>query len=358
MSGLDSLLSVLKTPELAADLSRSPEAWAEIKRQAEIHRFTGRLADATSASLPPSERSWRDEVLMKHHRRHQLFMRQLRIFVDAFADAAIPCVVLKGPLLAERVHTKPYLKNSHDLDLLVPTCDIPAAARLMNTLGFTLRGIFPWPVHRQYVHDIHFTGTGPVRTVEIHYALKVGAHMIPAQEFIDRAVEWQLADGLKCMILSPADECLYLIAHAAGHAFHRLRWLYDALMVAKTLNAAERETVRTRALEMQLTGYFVAADMCCREFFGEPLPLDLSGFKTPWLWSTLQRRHLQKMAQRETYAFGAHVLDICRISGTPLDALRLCVQNSAMKLPTLLYRLRGGATGPEVLARSLTRPDS
>jgi Uncharacterised nucleotidyltransferase len=350
---LDRLLAVLKSPELAAELAPQAGLWAEIKRLAEIHRFSGLLAHSASAWLPASERSWRDGVLMSHHRRHRNFLDQQRAFIDAFGAKGIQCVSLKGPLLAERIHAVPFLKFSHDLDILVPLADIPAATNLMNPLGFSLLGTLPWGLHRKYAHHLNFQGRGEVRMVEMHYALKAGAHLMPGDAFIERAVEWQSSDGLACRVLSPADEVFYLIVHAAGHAFHRLRWLYDALAAAKTLNAADRSSVRALAIEMGLTGYFVAADMGCREFFGEPLPLDLSGFKKPWLWTGLQTRHLRTMTQREDYTFTARSLDVCRMSGTPLSAVRLCLQSAGGKVPTLLYRVTGGPLGPDVLARTI-----
>jgi hypothetical protein len=350
---LDRLLAVLKSPALAGDLAMRPDLWAEIKRLAEIHRLSGLLAHSASPWLPPSERPWRDLVLMTHHRRHQHFLIRLRTFIEAFRAERIECVVLKGPPLAERFHAVPFLKFSHDLDLLVRGYQIQAATRLMEHLGFSLRGDFPWPLHRRYAHHLNFAGNGEVRTVEVHDTLKAGAHLIPADEFVDRAVQWQSVSGLDCRILSPADEVFYLVIHAAGHAFQRLRWLYDALAAAKTLDATDRDRVRSLALKMQLTGYFVAADMACREFFGEALPLDLNGFTRPWLWSALQTRHLRAMAQRGDYSFGRRTLDVCRMSGSPASALRLCLRSGSGKLPTVLYRLRGGAVGPEVLAKTI-----
>jgi hypothetical protein len=290
---------------------------------------------------------------MTHHRRHQIFIDQLRRLIDAFRAEDLPCVVLKGPLLAERVHPVPFLKLSHDLDLLVKRSDIPATARLMERLGFSLSGNLPWSVHQECAHDLQFTGNRQVRTVEVHFALKAGPRVIPAEEFISRAVDWHSVNGFQCRILSPSDEGFYLIVHAAGHAFHRLRWLYDALAQLKTLNASDRARVRALAIETDITGYFFAADLACREFFGEPLPLDLSGFSRPWLWSALQSRHLHTMAQREDYSFALRALDVCRISGSPASALQLCLQNGRGKLSTLLYRLRGGATGPEILAKTI-----
>lgn len=348
VDAFDSFLAVLKTPALAVDLAARTEVWNEIKRLAEVHRLSGVLAYSTSTWLPGAERPWRDQLLMKHHRRHALFLRQLRDILAAFDAARIACVALKGPLLAERIHAVPFLKTSHDLDLVVRRSDIPEAARLMEALGFRLRGNLPWRVHQRYQHDVQFSGDGEVPLVEVHYALKAGANLIPAEEFVNRAVRWRAADGSDFPVLSRADEAFYLVIHAAGHGFHRLRWLYDALTVAKTLDVAEKARVLSLALEMQLTGYFVAGDMACREFFGEALPFDLTGFSRPWLWSSLQTRHVRTMARREVYRFGVHSLDVCRMSGSPLSALRLCLQYARVKLPTMIYR-----GGPDVLATTI-----
>jgi len=349
---LDRLLAVLKTPTRAAEFAPQTELWSEIKRLAEIHRFSGLLAYSTSPSLPQSERSWRDRVLMLHHHRHRVFLDQQQRFSEAFSRQGMACVSLKGPILAERFHAVPFLKLSHDLDLLVRCSDIPAATDLMSSLGFELLGDFPWPLYRRYAHHLNFAGKGEVRMVEVHYALKAGAHLLRGEEFIDRAVSWR-SSGLACRILAPADEVFYLIIHAAGHAFHRLRWLYDARAATKTLSEADKARVRELAIQMGLTGYFVAADMGCREFFGESLGLDLSGFRRPWLWSTLETRHLRTMTQREEYSFAARTLDVCRMSGSPLSAARLCLQSGSGKLPTLLYRFTGGSVGPDVLARTI-----
>jgi len=350
---LDSLLAILKTPELAVEVSRQPEFWAEIKRLAEIHRFSGVLADSTLPWLPASERPWCDRTLMRHYSQHKNFLNQLQALASAFDEAGIPCVALKGPALAERYFAKPFLKFHHDLDLLMRCRDIPAAARLLSQLGFRLIGRYPWAIHRRWVHDVQFRSDADNKLVEIHFALKTGPHMITADGFLERAIPWTFPGGSPALVLSPPDECLYLIAHAAGHTFRRLRWLYDALVVAKTLTAAEREQVRAMALEMRLTGVFVAADMACREFFGEPLPLDLSGFRTPWLWSHLNARHVRAMTRHTQVRFGTRLLDLCRISGSPAEALRLCAQNGLMKVPMLLYRAGRQPQGPDVLMRTM-----
>lgn len=352
-TALGALLAVLKTPALAAELCGDPALWSEIKRLAEVHRLSGLLAWSVSAALPPAERPWRDSVLMTHHSRHQRFTGQLHSLVMELDNAGVPAVVLKGPVLAERFHPVPFLKLSHDLDILVRMSEIPTVTRLMLASGFRLVGGFPWRIQRNCEHHLNFVAAANGLMVEVHYSFKAGAHLFPSEEFIDRSVNWRSANGLDFRVLAPADEVFYLIVHAAGHAFQRLRWLYDALAAAKTLCAADRERVLSLAREGGLMGHLVAADMACREFFGESLGFDLSGCATPWLWSILKPKHLWTMAQRNDYSFANRTLDVCRMSGSPASALFLCLENGAGKWPAWLYRLRGGRVGPEVLARSL-----
>ena len=71
--------------------------------------------------------------------------------------------------------------------------------------------------------------------------------------------------------------------------------------------------------------------------------MDLSGLGRPWLWSSLQAKRLRAMAQRENYQFAIRTLDVCRMSGSPASALRLCLQSGSGKIPVWLYRLRKGA---------------
>ena len=157
---LDRLLAVLKTPSLAGDLAAHPELWEEIKRLAEIHRFSGWLAHSTSAWLPPSERRWRDQVLMTHHRGHARRLSAVRRLAEGFDEAGIAYSTLKGPILAERFYAHPFLRPSNDLDWLICERDAGAANRLMSKLGFELQGRYPWPLQRRI--SPHFIFSPPI----------------------------------------------------------------------------------------------------------------------------------------------------------------------------------------------------
>jgi hypothetical protein len=357
-NALDHLLAVLRKPERAAELSTQAELWAEIKRLAEVHRFSGQLAYSTAAWLPPGEKMWRDQTLMTHHRRHAFRLTALRKLVEAFAEERIQCVSLKGPLLAERFYERPFLRPSNDLDLLVQERDIGRAARLMLKLGFELPGSFPWLLHREVDKHLDFRPAGSFPRVEVHYRLKAGGTLLPAAEFLERARDWSSPSGVQSSVLSSADELFYCSVHAANHAFHRLRWLYDTLRIAGTLTEAERELVCEHATRYSQTGGLVAVALAAQDFFGEPLALDVTGFPVPWLWSKLSSRHTRKMTLRvegNTSTMAEKIgyrLDLCRMAGSPLQAAKLMASGIRIEARKWWYTFRQPAD-PENLARTL-----
>ena len=328
-SALDALLATLKTPALAVDLALRADLWTEIKRLAEIHRFLGLLAHSTSPWLPLSERPWRDRVLMLHHRRHMNRLAALRRLVEAFHEEGMACVSLKGPLLAERFYDQPFLRPSNDLDLMIHEADADATVRLMQKLGFELQGSYPWHVQRRVGHHLSFGRTESSPYVEVHYSLLAGGGYLAAGEFMDRSVLWRSPSGFEARVMSPADEAFYSCVHAANHAFHRLRWLYDTLAIARSLTPEERVQVRDTAIRLGQTGHFVAAGMAAQEFFGETPDLGCGGFPVPWLWCRLAPRHMRKMVERvegNTAGLAEKIgyrVDLCRMAGSPMKAARV-----------------------------------
>jgi len=358
MSGLDSLLAVLKSPELATDLSARPELWAEIKRLAEVHRFSGWLAHSASPWLSPSERPWRDQTLMMHHRRHAQRLAALRRLIEAFREEGISCVSLKGPLLAERFYERPYLRPANDLDLLIHERDVGRSARVMSQLGFQLEGRHPWQLHRKLDKHLDFHPAGNLPRVEIHFRLKAGGAFLPAAEFLDRACTWPSPSGFEALVLSPSDDAFYSCVHAANHVFHRLRWLYDTICIARSLTSVECSRVRQLAIIHKQVGRFVGAEFAAGEFFGESLAFDNTGFSIPWLWSRLAARHTRNMVERvegTTSTFFEKVgsrLDTYRMAGSPIAAAQLFAGQAEVELQKKWYALRH-PPDPDTLARTL-----
>lgn len=355
-SPLDRLLAVLKSPALAAEFAPQAGLWAEIKRLAEIHRFSGLLAHSASAWLPPSERPWRDSVLMSHHRRHAQRLEMLRLLVEAFRAENVACISLKGPLLSERFYPLPFLRPSNDVDLLIHECDVSSTVRLMRKLGFRLEDGYPWNLQRRVNQHLTFSGADRSPRVEIHYRWEAGGILIDPDGFADRSCVWRSPSGLEARVLSRADEAFYCCVHAANHAFHRLRWLYDVIAIARSLEPHERAQVRELAVRHGQAGAFVAASLAAREFFGEAP--DLGCDDLPSLWTGLTPRQTRSMVERvegNTATLSEKVgyrLDLFRMTESPAHAARLLVSAADREIRKRWYELRR-PVNPEILAKSL-----
>ncbi len=349
---------MLKTPTLAADFADKRPLWEEIKRLAEIHRLAGALAYGSSQWLPEDERPWRDQVLMAHHAQHARRLAALRKLVEAFRDAGLTCVSMKGPLLAERFYAVPFLRPANDLDLLIRLKDVGAAAILMKDLGYRLEGSYPWGLQYRLTYHLNFASTGDSPRVELHYDLRASGLSLDSEAMIDRSLPWMSPTGFESNVLDPADEAFYCCIHAATHAFHRLRWLLDVVTMARKLSATERSRVRELAVHHRQTGLFVAASLATKEFLNESLEFDNTGFGTPWLWSGLRSHHLRNMVERvdgNTVTLAEKIgyrMDFCRMAGTPLRAARLLAYWTGDEFLKGWYRLLH-RPDPEILSRTL-----
>lgn len=281
------------------------------------------------------------------------------MLLEAFADAGIICVSLKGPFLAERFYEQPYLRPCNDLDLLVYERDIGPAARLMMKLGFLVEGNRPWPLHRDLDKHLDFRprAMGMPR-VEVHYRLEAGGVFRPAGEFLDRSCVWQSPSGFEGRVLLRADDAFYSGVHAASHAFHRLRWLFDTMAIARTLTSEERAHVRELTIRHNQMGSFVAASLGAQEFFQESLTLDCSGFAAPRLWRKLSARNVRRMVERvdgNTANLSEKIgyrLDLCRMTGSPWKAASFLAGNVGFEIRKRWYNLRY-KKNPEALIRTL-----
>jgi hypothetical protein len=360
-NALDRLLAVLRSPERAEEFVQQPAVWEEIKRLAEVHRFTAHLAWVTSAWLPSAERPWRDRVLMQHHSRHSRRLALLQRLLGAFREAGIELVSLKGPLLAERFYPVPFLRRSTDLDLMVAEQDIGRAARLMLQLGYTLEGEYPWDVVRRTEHHLEFRSAGESE-VELHYALIATPVRFDSSQFMARSVNWKSASGLEAKVLCPVDEAFHSFVHAASHAFHRLRWAYDFLLISKTLTAEERSELLDMTRAHGQGGPLATVCLAASEFFGET-PVEDADLAPAWLRYRPKPRHIRRMVNRVSGGGNllassplseklGHRVDLARIAGSPSNIVRAMTTVLARTARGRWYAFRHRLQ-PGLLARTL-----
>jgi hypothetical protein len=151
----------------------------------------------------------------------------------------------------------------------------------------------------------------------------------------------------------------YLAVHAATHCFHRLRWLYDAVVAGQSLDKAGQQRVRELVARYRQSGRFIPADMAAREFFGVSLQPGSDGMRRSWLSGLFTPRRIHAMMQRpqsESLTPGqkaGYLLDWCSMSDSLLEAAQIGASIAGYKAARRLYMLRGQPLGPDVLARTI-----
>jgi hypothetical protein len=152
----------------------------------------------------------------------------LRQALAALEASQVKVVVLKGPVLSERLHGDPLLRWSADLDLLVDEADVDRALQSLDVLGYRETEAEPTSRYRRrHHHHIGLRGPGGL-DLELHFRAHTGfGTSVPAAEVMARSVAYRTQAGWVCQGLCPEDEALYLLVHAAGHELERLCWLYD-----------------------------------------------------------------------------------------------------------------------------------
>ena len=173
---------------------------------------------------------------------NQAILKELETLAEAFKQAGIPMVVLKGACFAQTIYPDIGLRSMGDLDVLVPVSKVSEAVRIARLFGYFeyveaepeaspgLRGMFNKDVCLQK-SDPHLI------TLEIHTSLVANRsfrYAVPIDWFWEqvepmRTISMKSEDP-KLFMLSPTAQILYGIAHLMfQHEGYEapLRWFYD-----------------------------------------------------------------------------------------------------------------------------------
>jgi hypothetical protein len=189
------------------------------------------------------------ELSARYHanlRHNLLIIGALRHVLDAFHEAGIACIVLKGMVLAERIYPNLALRGMSDVDVLIRKEDLFRADAVLAARGYTSRDATAARAAENpvgYLASLEYrkSETAPLN-FHLHWHLVNTS--VPATAFVDRidldrfwekAVVTKVADSPVWM-LCPEHLLIYLCEHAlrVGHSFDRLILLCDLYWVIKT----------------------------------------------------------------------------------------------------------------------------
>lgn len=151
--------------------------------------------------------------------------------LDAFAEAKIQVLVLKGAALSPLLYPEPGLRAFGDMDLLIHRDNLAAAQGVMERAGFRISHDRHEGFSTQFLKSLNYVSVERLGVaVDLHWHLFAPMYYrrrIPLELFWTHPMPCTPGPR-NMMTLAPMPQLLYLCAHAGlHHARLRLVWLYD-----------------------------------------------------------------------------------------------------------------------------------
>jgi hypothetical protein len=222
----------LTVPRLSSLLS-APIDWVRLRALAHYHRVQAlvytRLAAHTD--LVPSLHliAMADDFRVSAARNLHL-TGELITIAKAFAEARIPVLPHKGPLLAQTAYGDLAMRQFVDLDLLIHPADLPRSITVLAGLGYFPQSDLAWlspGTLLKWTGEVPYTspeGTG----VDLHWRLTPSHYTVQ----LDPEILWQNNISVRMAgsdVSSIGSEALLLLlaVHGAKHCWESIGWLAD-----------------------------------------------------------------------------------------------------------------------------------
>lgn len=229
------LLAAAQTVLLESKLEVAPPAegvdWEFLLRQASLHALgpcLTRYCEERADEVPPSvlERMRQELVAV---RAYNFYLQQELVRVTGLLVAGkVQVAAWKGPALAAMAYPDAALRQSADLDLLVPPSQMAKALEILTANGY---------------HEVDADTGGHTRNLE-RTAPKtvVEVHGLAVQSYF--SVPWQTDDILEegntvstmtgeIPVPSPEKLLLLLCLHGGKHVWERLIWICDLVLLIR-----------------------------------------------------------------------------------------------------------------------------
>jgi hypothetical protein len=217
-------------------------------------------------------------LLLRHHSRG---------ITGAFAEAAIPVAIVKGPVFAERIYKVAADRPFTDIDLLTAPENLAKANAALPSLGFVALTKQVWDKSDSNQEYKWGRSDNPNILIELH------GNLVHYASF-RRLLSYSYADLLRAGDgdpTAPAALLMTAVIHAAcGHKFHRLQFAVDIIQSARALPDTDipqlERAARSIGAELELA---VSLNLAGK-LFDDPRALDLARRFSSGFTSTLSKR--------------------------------------------------------------------
>ena len=240
-----------------------------------------RISKQNCSDWPPDLLAKLKETAFRQAAAELLLEADLRALLQAFAEANIQPLLLKGTALAYSLYPEPWLRPRCDTDLLVAASEREKAAALLQDMEYeTLleENMDYISAQKSYAK----TGPGIRFCYDLHWQISNTNRQFSrsfADEHLFAAAVPVPALGEHARTLSKIDSLLYACFHRAGHFSHsgdRLIWLHDIHLLCQSLTDEEAEAFCAKAKRLEICSLCADAIAVSKSWFNTELPAQLA----------------------------------------------------------------------------------
>lgn len=270
------LIACASTAVASADLSRLTNVLPEnfdwdyfyhiARRHSLVPLVYRRLESSFKSTVPADVRQRFKKDYQENAARNLIFLDELSVLLDRFANASVDVIVFKGPALAVSAYGDLNLRRFVDLDLIARREDMARAIEVLTHSGYVssrdLTGQQQAVLLRTQ-HNLQFTRGRVI--VELHWqvASELFASTVTAEDLWGNLTTIELATR-KVKTLATDDLLFALCVHGSRHLWQRLAWICDIdriISIDSTINwpALCERADRAKTQRMFLLGPALAA---------------------------------------------------------------------------------------------------
>ena len=267
------------------------------------------MASVSASGIEPRLKRTRERAV--HRGLSQV--AALKRATGLLAAADIPCLVLKGLPLGQRLYGHPLARSAQDIDLLVSPRTFQAAERVLLESGWRrVKPSFPetparnrWYGRFRHEHVL----AGPGGSLDLHRRLSHNPFYIdvPFESLLAGSIQVEIG-ALSFRALGQEDDLVYLMCHGARHYWKKLVWLCDVAVVLASMEPERLERVSARCRQAGLSSILASTLLLCGAALHVRLPrgaalLPAGGRRAAWIARFSERTWCDEDAARFSGGF-------------------------------------------------------
>ncbi|HKQ78516.1 MAG TPA: nucleotidyltransferase family protein [Blastocatellia bacterium] len=196
---------------------------------------------------------------------HNLRKNELLRLLEAFHEAHVRVVILKGAALSYLIYPEPSVRTCCDIDLYVSPRKVAAADLALRSLGYELI--------RKYLFEFTYLreDQGAEHILDLHWRLSDSAYFgvkFDFNEIYKRSIP-VCALSPRARTLDMVDSLINACIHMAHHeTWDRLIWLTDVYLLCHQLSSEQFHEFVTRAIKKRCGSECLEALRMTRKIYG------------------------------------------------------------------------------------------